>query len=440
MKRQLTILSAVFLLAGLMPLWGLSQATQGQTYAITNAKIVPVTKPDIERGTVVIRNGRIAAVGANVSVPGGATVIDARGLLVYPGMIDSGTNLGLTEIGQVRATSDTAELGEFNPHMRAIIAIHPDSEHIPVARVNGITSVVSRPSGGIFSGQAALINLDGWTWEEMNLKSPIGIAFNFPSLRGGGGGGFGFGAAQAQERSFQTARRERDERLDRIRRLLDDARAYAKAKEAKAQNPSLPDVETDHALEALIPVIKGDLPLIVSANSEQDIKAAVEFTQAQKVKMILSGGTEARKVAALLKEKGIPVILGPVLRLPQGEDEPYDEPFTAAKALHEAGVKFALQTNDSSNVRNLPYHAAMSAAFGLPKAEALKALTISPAEIWGVADQVGSIEVGKLANLVVWDGDPLEIRSQVRHLFIKGKQVPLTSKHTELYDRYRNRP
>jgi imidazolonepropionase-like amidohydrolase len=182
------------------------------------------------------------------------------------------------------------------------------------------------------------------------------------------------------------------------------------------------------------------VPLIVAANEERDIRAAVEFAEEQKVKIILSGGLEAPRVAQLLTEKNIPVLFGPVLSLPRREDDPYDSVFTAPKQLFDAGVKFAFLTNDAANVRNLPYHAAMAVAFGLPREEAVKALTIYPAEIFGVADRLGSIEVGKIANLVVWDGDPLEIRSQVRYLFINGKPVPLTSKHTQLYERYRNRP
>jgi imidazolonepropionase-like amidohydrolase len=348
-------------------------------------------------------------------------------------MIDSHTSIGLTEIGQVRATVDTSELGEFNPHMRAIVAVNPASELIPVARVNGITSVITRPAGGMFSGQAALINLDGWTWEEMALKPSVGLVFNYPNLQSGRF--FDFSTFEFQERSFDRAKKERDEKLDKIRKLLDDARAYRKAKEARSQS-----LNPDHVLEALIPVVKGDMPFIVSANRERDIKNAIEFVSEQKVKMILSGGGEAWKVASLLKEKDIPVLLGPILSLPNDEDEAYDQPFATARMLHDAGVKFAFQTGDSSNSRNLPYHAAMCVAFGLPREEALRALTIYPAQIWGVADQVGSIEAGKLANVVVWDGDPLEIRSQVKHLFINGRQIPLTSKHTELYERYRNRP
>lgn len=431
-RSESLLLIALLLIFGLTTLRS-SPAAQQPVYAIKNAQIVTMAGPTIERGTVVIRNGRIAAVGANVTIPGNAQVIEAAGLAVYPGMIDSHTSIGLTEIGQVRATVDTTELGEFNPHMRAIVAVHPASELIPVARVNGITSVITRPAGGILSGQAALINLDGWTWEEMALKPSVGIVFNYPSLRSGRF--FDFNTFEFQERSFERAKRERDEKLDKIRKLLDDTRAYIKAKEAQSRS-----LKPDHVLEALIPVVKGDMPLIVSADRQRDITSAIEFTSEQKVKMILSGGDEAWKVASLLKEKNIPVLLGPVLSLPNEEDEPYDQPFTTAKKLLDAGVKFAFQTGDSSNSRNLPYHAAMCVAFGLPREEALKALTIYPAQIWGVADQIGSIEVGKLANLVVWDGDPLEIRSQVKHLFIKGRSIPLTSKHTELYERYRRRP
>jgi imidazolonepropionase-like amidohydrolase len=425
-----------------------ARAQSGEVYAITNARIVPITGPVIERGTIVIRGGKIAAVGRNVSIPAGARVINAQGMWVYPGFIDSGTTIGLTEIGQVPATVDVNELGDFNPQLRAITAVHPASEIIPVTRVNGITTVLTTPRGGILSGQAALINLDGWTWEEMLVKAPVGIYFNFPSIISGRF--FDPETLQPRERSFQEARRQRDERLQRVKQLLEDARAYAKAKRAAEMgvpggnaadgSGTLRPFLINPVLESLVPVVEGTVPLIVAANEERDIRAAVEFAEEQKVKIILSGGLEAPRVAQLLKEKNIPVLFGPVLSLPRREDDPYDSVFTAPKQLFDAGVKFAFLTNDAANVRNLPYHAAMAVAFGLPREEAVKALTIYPAEIFGVADRLGSIEVGKIANLVVWDGDPLEIRSQVRYLFINGKPVPLTSKHTQLYERYRNRP
>lgn len=443
MKRILSLSMAVHVLwlLGSAPLS--VDAQRPDIYAITNARIVPITGPVIERGTVVIRDGRIAAVGRGVSIPAGARVINAQGMWVYPGMIDSNTTIGLTEIGQVAATVDVNEIGDFNPQLKAIIAVNPESEIIPVTRVNGITTVLTAPRGGVLAGQAALINLAGWTWEEMQVKAPVGIIFNFPSLRSGRS--FDPATLQVRERSFEEARRQRDERLNRVRRLLDDARAYAKAKRApvvQADGASNGNdrLNVDPVLESLVPVVAGELPLLVSADDDRDIRAAVEFAAEQKVKMILVGGAEAPKAAKLLKEKNIPVILGPVLSLPQDEDDPYDSAYTRAKELFEAGVKFAFSTADASNARNLPYHAAMAVAFGLPREEALKALTIYPAEIFGVADRLGSIEVGKIANLAIWDGDPLEIRSTVRHLFIRGKEIPLTTKHTELYEKYRNRP
>ncbi|HKY04751.1 MAG TPA: amidohydrolase family protein, partial [Blastocatellia bacterium] len=199
-------------------------------------------------------------------------------------------------------------------------------------------------------------------------------------------------------------------------------------------------METDLKLEALVPVVRGTMPVVIAAQSERDIKAAIAFADEMKIKMILSGGIEAYKVADQLRAKNIPVIVGPVLRMPADEDDPYDAAFTNAGILSKAGVKIAFQTLDAAHSRDLPYNAGMAAAFGLPKEEALKAVTIYPAEIFGVADRIGSIEQGKIANLIVTDGDPLEIRTQVRHLFINGRQIPLTSRHTELYERYKARP
>jgi imidazolonepropionase-like amidohydrolase len=437
MKRGLSIITVVICLG----LWGRSLAQRTDIYAITNARIVPITSPPIERGTIVIRDGKIAAVGRTVAIPAGARVINAQGMWVYPGMIDSSTTVGLTEIGQVAATVDVTELGDINPQLKAIVAVNPESEIIPVTRANGITTVLTAPRGGVLAGQAALINLAGWTWEEMLVKAPVGVIFNFPSLAAGRS--FDPATFQVRERSFEEVRRQRDERLNRVKRLFEDARAYAAAKAAPVTQAGTNGdraLKSDPVLESLIPVVTGELPLLVSADDARDIRAAIEFTSQQKVKMILLGGAEAPKVAALLKEKNIPVILGPVLSLPRNEDDPYDSAYTRAKELFDAGVTFAFSTNDASNARNLPYHAAMAVAFGLPREEALKALTISPAKIFGVADRLGSIEVGKIANLVVWDGDPLEIRSNVRHLLINGKEIPLTTKHTQLYEKYRNRP
>jgi imidazolonepropionase-like amidohydrolase len=402
-------------------------------FVIRNAKIVTVTGAVIERGSVLIRDGKIAEVGARVSSAGAAKVIDATGLSVYPGMIDSGTQLGLTEIGSIQETHDTTELGDFNPHMRAIVAVQPNSELIPVARANGITTAITHPSGRLVSGQAALINLDGWTWQEMTVKAPAAMWMEYPRAPRGRGAGF----VQAEGAANVAQLRERQ--LTALRQKLEDAQAYAKAKEARAVDKSLPSRPMDFVLDALVPVVKGELPVLMLANTEREIKGAIEIADKYKIKLIISGGEDAWKVASTLKEKNIPVIIGPVTDLPNNEDDDYDVNYSHAAKLNKAGVKFAFQSADAAYVRNLPYQAGTSAAFGLPKDEALKAVTIYPAQIFGVDKMLGSIEVGKMANLIVTDGDPLEFKTNVKHMFINGKPVDLSTRHTRLYDKFKDR-
>jgi imidazolonepropionase-like amidohydrolase len=414
-----------------------SVAQSNESYAIRNARIVTVSGATIEKGTVVISNGKITAVGASVSVPSGAKVIDATGLSVYPGMIDSGTTLGLEEIGSVAGGQDTSEIGDNNANVHVNVAINASSTHIPVARVNGITNALTAPQGGQIAGQSALINLAGWNWKEMTLKTPVAMHINWPGGRGGGGGGFG---GFQNQRSIPEMRREQDRQVESLKKVLLEAKAYGDARDARAKDSSLPKLDIDLKKEALIPVLRGQVPVVVEVDLARDIKKAVEFADEMKLKIIISGGVEAHKVADLLKARSIPVIVGPILRFPVNEDDPYDSPFANAGLLVKAGVKIAFQTGDSAYSRNLPYHAGMAAAFGLPKEEALKAVTLYPAEIWGVADKLGSIEQGKVANLIVTDGDPLEILTQVKYLFIAGHQVPLNSRHTELYDKYKVRP
>src|SRR5262252_1999170 len=403
-------------------------------FVIRNAKIVTVTGATIERGSVLIRDGKIAEVGARIAAPGNAKVIDATGMSVYPGMIDSGTQLGLIEIGSIQETHDTTELGDFNPHMRAIVAVQPHSELIPVARANGITTAITHPSGRLVSGQAALINLDGWTWQEMTVKAPAAMWMEYPRAPRGRGAAF----IQAEGAANVAQLRERQ--LAALRQKLEDAQAYAKAIEARAADKSLPPRPMDFVLEALVPVVKGELPVLMVANSEREIKGAIEIADKYKLKLIISGAEDAWKVASTLKEKNIPVIIGPVTELPNNEDDDYDVNYSHAAKLNKAGVKFAFQTADAAYVRNLPYQAGTSAAFGLPKDEALKAVTIYPAQIFGVDNLLGSVEVGKMANLIVTDGDPLEFKTIVKHMFINGKPVDLSSRHTRLYDKFKDRP
>jgi imidazolonepropionase-like amidohydrolase len=410
-------------------------------YAIRNAKIVTVTGATIERGTIVIRNGKIEAVGANIAIPKDAKITEGAGLSVYPGLIDSNTYLGLSEVGQgAPGTVDTTELGDFNANMKALTAVNPASELIPVARMNGVTTVLTCPSGGIISGQCAFMNLDGWTPQEMKLVAPAALQLNYPRVGGGGRSSGGFGGGFFAGPNDQQ-RQQRERQIEALRKKLEDAQAYAQAKEAAAKDKSLPPRAVDLGLEALIPVIKGEVPIFVSADGESEIKGAIELAGKYKLKLVISGGDKAIKVASLLKEKNIPVVLGGVLELPDSDDSAYDESYARAGELHKAGVKIALTTSDTpSDIRLLPYHAGTAAAFGLPKEEALKAITIYPAQIFGVDKLVGSIEAGKLANLVVTDGDILEFRTKVKQMFIAGKPVDLSNKHTRLYEKYKDRP
>jgi imidazolonepropionase-like amidohydrolase len=403
---------------------------------IRDAKIVTVTGVTIPRGSVLIRNGKIVGFGDKVAIPGSAKVIDGRGLSVYPGLIDSGTYLGLSEVGSVQETRDTTELGDFNSNAKAIVAVNIHSELIPVARANGVTTVITSPRGRLVSGQAALINLDGWTWQEMAVRPAAAMVMEYPRLSAGGGRFGGFQQGQGADNQRQQAQRQ----IEALKKKLEEAQAYAQAKEARAKDPNIPIRATDLVLEAFIPVIKGEMPVLMSANSAAEIRGAIEIADKFKLRLIISGADEAEKVASLLKEKNVPVIIGPVTEVPNREDDGYDRNYSQAAELQKAGVRFAFQTNDAAYVRNLPFQAGTSAAFGLSKEEALKSVTIYPAQIFGVDKLIGSIEVGKVANLIVTDGDPLEFRTNVKHMFINGKPVDLSSRHTRLYDKFNSRP
>lgn len=408
-------------------------------YAIRNARIVTVSGPVIERGTVVIgADGKIAAVGANVSVPANATSIDASGHSVYPGMMDAGTNMGLSEISQGAAsTVDVSEVGSFNPNAHAYYGMNPHSAHVGVTRVVGITHVATMPSGGIISGTAAVVNLAGWTPPEMEVVRHAAMVVNLPRS---GFAGRGFGGFGQQQGSSQDAQRLRERQLDSLRAILRDADAYGKAIDAAERDRSLPRVKRDVVLAALVPAARGQMPVIFTADRANDIRAAVNFAKEMKLTPIILGGGDAWQVASFLKENDVPVIVNTVLQLPRREDDPYDVNYSSPARLHQAGVRFAISEGGGAETRNLPYNAGMAAAFGLPKEEALKSVTLYPAQILGVADRFGSIEVGKVANLIVTDGDILEAKTNTKYLFIDGRPIPLSTKHTELYELFKDRP
>lgn len=416
-----------------------ASASANGAFVIRNARIVTVSGAEIENGTLVIRNGLIESVGATVNAPaGGAEEIDARGLTIYPGMIDAGTSIGLVEINSgAPGTVDLAEVGDMNPNAQAIVAVNPHSAHVNVTRVNGVTTVLTMPAGGIISGQAAVINLDGTTPLEMAVVPSAALVINFPRISTVSFDAL-FNPVQGNLNDALTAR---DRQLEQLRKMLREAEAYGKAQDAYARDRTLPRPDRNVALASLVPFVRNERPVIFRADRETDIRAAVRFAEEMRLQHpIILGGDEAWKAAAFLHEKNVPVILTGVLDLPSREDDFYDMLYENAAKLQQAGVRFCISTgNTGSNVRDLPFHAGMAAAFGLPRAEALKAVTLYPAQIMNVADRLGSIEPGKMANLVITDGDLLDARTHVRYLFINGRRIPLTSRHTELYEQFKDR-
>ena len=428
-------------------------ALSAETIVIRNVDVYPVTGAAAMGVTVIVQDGKIAEIGVKIVPPKGARIIEGKGLRVYPGMTDSGTELGLSEVSSTRETVDTGELGEFMPQLRALSAVNPESEHFGVVRVNGITSAMAYPSSGggggrgggggqHIAGQAALIHTDGWTWEDMAIDRSAAMHLIFPSLggRGGRGGGMAPDAIMdmipggAGATGFTAAKRTYDAQVAKIVAFFDEARQYQKERAANA-----PGFRRDLKLEAMIPILEGKTPLAVSASRASVIHDAIAFAEKQKVKIVILQPRDIAKVGAELKAKNIPVILGRVLALPDQEDSAYDEAFTQPLEAYKAGVKFAFGTFNNEFVRNLPYQAATAVAFGLPYDEALKAVTINPAQIWGHGAEIGSVEKGKVADLIVTTGDPLEITTQVKYLFIKGKEVPLVNKQTRLYEKYMSR-
>jgi imidazolonepropionase-like amidohydrolase len=418
--------TAATLAPGTVGTAGQQAAAGGPVWAIVNATIHPITRPTIERGTIVIRGNKIENIGAGIQVPSGARTVDAAGAHVYPGFINARTTLGLNEPGP-RGFEDVNEMLDYNPQLRTRVAYHSESDSIPVARANGVTTVAVVPGGGIFGGEVAVMNLDGWTWEEATLKPNAGIEFNFPSIGGGGGRGGGGRGGAGGGATYDQAKKQRDDRLAEISRTLALARAYGKGGSDKTK---------DLVLEALVPVVEGRLPLLVNVSGDANIRDAVAFAEREKVRIIIAGATDAHLVAPLLKEKNIPVIIGNVLTTPGREDAFHAVTYQTAGELAKAGVKIAFATSDAAYVRNLPFHAAMSIAWGLDRDEALKALTINAADILGIADRVGSLEAGKDANLFIASGDPLEVRSQVTRVVIQGRDVGLDNKHLALYQKY----
>ncbi|HUF02845.1 MAG TPA: amidohydrolase family protein [Aridibacter sp.] len=444
MKNRTLALGAILILAFSASLFAQNGPTdqnltgRAGTFAITGAKIVTVSGAEIPDGTILIRDGRIAAVGANVSIPGGAEKIDGKGLSVYPGMIDAGTNMGLLEIGGgARGTVDVSESGDINPNAKAFLGINPHTSHVNVTRVNGITTVLSLPVGGLISGQSAIINLNGSTQAEMAEVPVYSLVINFPTISTFAGFNPFTGPRTI---NFDQAVKRRDDRVKEIKDVFEAAKQYANARDAYAKDNSLPMPATDLKMEALIPYIRGEKPIIFFAQRSRDIRAALNFIEEMKVKGIIYGGGEAWEVADDLKKHDVAVIYTNIHSNPFSQDDPYDANFAAPSKMRNAGVKFCISTGDNgANARELPYQVGMAGAFGLSREDALKAVTLFPAQILGISDRYGSLEEGKVANVVVTDGDILDPRTNVKYVFIKGRLLPLTSRHTEFFEVFKDR-
>ncbi len=375
---------------------------------------------------MIITEGKITAVGANVQTPAGATVIDCKGAWIYPGMIDGGTRLGLSEVGSDPRTQDHNETGDIVPQMKALTAVNPNSVLIPVTRVSGVTTVITKPDGRMFAGTAALINLFGYTPDQMYAGFE-GIVLNFPNT--GRRGNF-------DRRSDEDIKKASEKALATLNEVWDKAVQYHKLDSVTKGN----GLDYYPEMQAFLPVVRGEGTLMIEVNASKDILAALKWVKERKVKkIILTGVAEGWRVAAEIAKSKIPVITGPVLSNPTRDYDRYDKPYANPGLMQKAGVKVALQTMEAENVRNLPFNAGFAAAYGMGKEEALKAVTIVPAEIFGVADQLGSIEVGKSANLFICDGDPFETKTNVIQVFINGWQIPMVSRHTQLYDEFLSR-
>ena len=355
-------------------------------------------------------------------------------IIVAPGdTIDSGTHLGLSEIGSLPETRNYNEIGELTAHMNALTAVNPNSVHVPTTRVHGITSVITEPETGILPGTATLIGLHGYTPEQMHLGDVTLTKLDFPSVGRQG---------PSDDRSPETIKKEAKKALNKLNELWAQAERYARIDSAVAVQPEARrPPEFVPAMEGLIPVIRGEQPLMISANAAADISRALDWAEERGMldQVILSGVMEGWRVADEIAVADVPALVGSIMQPPSRESDRYDKAYRTPTLLHEAGVTVALRSGKTENVRNLIFHAGFAASHGLGKTEALRAITTTPAEIFGVEDQVGTIEVGKRANLFVANGDPFQPATDVEHLFIDGYKLPLENRATKLYDEFLNR-
>ncbi len=400
---------------------------QQQPIVITAATVHTIDGPEIVNGTVIFDQGKITAVGKNLAVPAGAKKIDAAGKHIYPGLIESMSDIGLREINAIESTRDHTERGDRNPNARSWVAVNPDSELIPVARSGGVLLALTAPKGQWLRGQAAVVQLDGWTVGDMTLKAPAGLYIDWSAMN-------------PSDQDPQKQVEKREAKMQELDALLHEATRYRDARQSRPeQTPS------DLRLESLLGVIDGELPIIAEANDQAVIESAVTYVESQNLSLIIYGGYDAPECSELLRKYQVPVIISGIYRLPRRRHDPYDASYTLPDRLRRAGVPYAISGSGAGSpggaalACNLPYHAATAVAYGLPRQEAVRAITLSAAEILGIADRLGSITVGKDATLFISDGDILETESNVTAAFIQGRAVDLGSRHKTLYQKYQQK-
>ena len=410
----ISIIFAIFFFSAASPVLycQMPSPDQKEPVALINGTIITVSGEIIEQGTVVFADGIITAVGDEVEIPDGAIIEDISGKYLYPAMIHSGTYLGLMEVFRVREATDISEFGDINPNVRAEVAFNAESRHIPLARSHGIAVAVVTPTGGIISGMAAAMLTDGWTWEEMAYKTQAGMVINWPSMANAG---------------------ERDKALEKLNETFEKARRYHKAKQSSGDHFHATDVRW----EAMRPVVEGDVPVIINASEYRQIQSAVEWAEKENLQIILSGVNQADMVLTHLKERDIPVIINSVLSGPSRQWEPYDQSLSLPAKIYEAGIRFAISGESSAaNTIRLPNHAAAAVAFGLPEEEALKSITLYPAQIFGIDHRMGSVETGKDASLIIADGNLLHLSTQIEQVYIKGRKTDMMDQHRLYYEKY----
>lgn len=391
-----------------------------QTVAITNATVYPVSGPKVERATVVIQDGRIAAVGTGVNIPSGATQIDGTGKIVTPGLFHARSTLGLSDVGSVDATNESGHTGDINAAFNVTEGIDPATPLIPIARLEGVTTALTVPTNGLVQGQAVIIGLNGDRIETLVRKSPAAMVIDLAEDIKSAGGGSRAGV------------------LQRLRQLFLDAQEYDKRK-ADFKKNAIQQLSAPAAdLEALMPVLRGEMPVIALANRESDIASALRVAREFRLRLVVAGGIDAWKIAPALAAAKVPVILNPINDIPSFDG--LGARFDAAAILEKAGVPVVIVEGESGGPRNLRWSAGHAVRFGMTWDGALAAITLNAAKALGVDDRYGSLDVGKVADVVLWSGDPLDYSSRAEHVFIAGVEVPKTSRQTELLERYKTLP